>query len=121
MKIAFPTDDGRTISPHFGKAGQYVVVDVSGGALTTEQRSKAHHGAGQDHGPGHTHDDMFAPIQDCQLLIVGGMGTPAHQAAVAHGFQVVATGLTDITAALQAYLGGTLQDEPRRIHAPGAH
>ncbi len=121
MKIAFPTDDGQTISPHFGQATYYTVVNVSGGELEREKRSKAHHGAQHTPGQGHNHADMFAGIADCQLLVVGGMGIPAYRAAHDHGLQVIATGLRDITSALQAYLGGTLQDEPSLIHMPGVH
>ncbi len=121
MKIAFATDNGDTISPHFGMAPYYAVVDVSGGTLGRELRPKAYHGSGHDHGAGHSHDDMFASIGDCQMLVVGGMGTPAYEAAQARGLQVIATGIPDVTSAIQAYLGGTLRDEPNRVHKPGAH
>ncbi len=116
MKIAFPTEDGENISMHFGKAPYYTVIDISGGAQAREKRPKAHHGQSHDHGAGHTHDDMFASISDCQVLVVGGMGTPAYQAAVARGLQVIPVSLTDITSALQAYLDGKLQPEEKRIH-----
>jgi len=119
-KIAFATEDGNTISAHFGKAPYYKVVYVDGGQVVSEKvRAKAHHDNG--HGPGHSHADMFASIADCQVLVVGGMGTPAHQAALAHGLQVIATGQRDIAAALEAYLNGTLQENPLLIHVPGRH
>lgn len=119
MKIAFATEDGKTISAHFGKAPYYVVVEaVAGQAPARETRAKAHH----DSHHGHDHADMFASIADCQVLVVGGMGTPAHQAALAHGLQVIATDQRDIEAALQAYLNHTLQENPLLIHRPeGSH
>lgn len=116
MKIAFATEDGQTISAHFGKAPYYKVVCVDSGQLVSQEvRAKAHHGNG--HGP--SHSDMFANIADCQVLVVGGMGTPAHRAALAHGLQVIATGQRDIATALEAYLDGTLQENPLLIHRPG--
>jgi predicted Fe-Mo cluster-binding NifX family protein len=117
-KIALATEDGNTISAHFGRAPYYKVVCVDNGQVVSQEtRAKAHH----DDGHGHSHADMFASIADCQVLIVGGMGTPAHQAALAHGLRVVATGQSDIAAALQAYLDGTLQENPLLIHVPGRH
>ncbi len=121
MKVAFATDDGKTISRHFGQAQHYVVVDTEEKAQTHELRDKAYHGAQHEHGPGHTHADMFASIGDCQVLVVGGMGTPAYEAARQHGLQVIATGLADIPSALQAYGKGALQNDPDRIHRPGTH
>ena len=119
MKIAFATEDGKTISAHFGRAPYYAVVQVSEGkVLAQEARAKTHHDNGHH---GHSHADMFASIADCQVLVVGGMGTPAHQAALAHGLHVIATGQHDIGATLQAYLDGTLQENPLLIHVPGRH
>ena len=34
MKIAFVTDDGQSISAHFGRAAYYLVVDVVDGKET---------------------------------------------------------------------------------------
>jgi predicted Fe-Mo cluster-binding NifX family protein len=122
MKIAFATEDGQTISAHFGQAPYYTVVEVASGQVVSQQvRAKAHHDNGHRHGPGHTHDDMFASIADCQVLIVGGMGTPAHQAALTHGLRVIATSQRDIATATQAYLSDTLPENPLLIHKPGVH
>ena len=44
MKIAFITDDGKTISRHFGRAGQYLVVELAEGQiLKREMRDKIGH------------------------------------------------------------------------------
>jgi predicted Fe-Mo cluster-binding NifX family protein len=34
MKIAAITDDGRTISQHFGRASHYMVVTIEDGKIT---------------------------------------------------------------------------------------
>lgn len=122
MKIAFATDDGKTISAHFGKAPYYAVVETLDGKMVAQEvRAKAHHGHDHEHGHGHDHADMFASIQDCQVLVAGGMGTPAYEAALARGLQVIVTDQHDITIAAQAYLSGTLPVDRQRIHLPGAH
>ena len=54
MRIAAVSDDGTTISQHFGRASLYVVVEVEDGEVThTETRPKLGHRdfAGGGHGP----------------------------------------------------------------------
>ena len=88
MKIAVVTDDGITISPHFGRATQYLVLTVeTGQILAQESRPKPSHrefakaqgdthGGHEHHRPsdqGHgfgrhaagKHQRMFAPVLDC--------------------------------------------------------
>jgi predicted Fe-Mo cluster-binding NifX family protein len=123
-KIAFPTEDGRTIHQHFGRAPYFTVAAVDeSGAVRFEQRGKAYHGepqAGQTrpepHAAPHGHAGMFAPIADCQVLIAGGMGRPAYQRALDAGLKVILTGETSISAALAAYRAGALASDERRIH-----
>ena len=71
MKIAFVTDDERTVSAHFGRALHYVVLTVEGGQVTLrETREKAaHHHAGEgahEQGAEHHHgaaaDDLHAKM-----------------------------------------------------------
>jgi predicted Fe-Mo cluster-binding NifX family protein len=122
MKIAFPSDDGTTISDHFGRAVKYVVVDpeADSGWKTLD---KAHHGSGhgQHAGGGSLHQAMFAPLADCQVLVTRGMGQPAYDEAVALGLNVILTDEESIQAALDAYAQGSLKSDPRRVHAHGGH
>ncbi|HEX7975959.1 MAG TPA: NifB/NifX family molybdenum-iron cluster-binding protein [Anaerolineales bacterium] len=125
LKIAFPTDDGQTISQHLGQAAYFVVATLGvQDPPQLEQRAKAHHGdhAQHDHqGEGQIGHGMaqamFSTLADCQVLISGGMGQPAYERAVAQGFEVILTGEKDITRALEAYQAGTLVSDPRRVHA----
>ena len=57
MKVAVITDDGRTISQHFGRARFFLVATVEDGKLlTTELREKSgHHTFGQAEKPAHIH------------------------------------------------------------------
>lgn len=119
-KIAFPTDDGKTISAHFGRAPFFMVVTLDEqGAAQFEQRSKAFHGEQHSHDmhqTAHGHSPMFSPISDCQVLIAGGMGQPAYQHAVDARLKVIMTGEKSITAALEAYQSGLIISDERRIH-----
>ncbi len=118
VKIAVTTNDGIIVSGHFGMAEYYQVFIVENGKVTSqEQRSKPHHTVHPDmHQPHeHNHENMFAPVKDCQVLISGGMGSPAYDAAVANGLEVFFTRGT-IEAVIQEYLQGNLVSDPNRIH-----
>lgn len=131
MKIAFITDDGKTISQHFGRAPYYLVVEVEEGVvLNQEMRDKLGHqqlaneghrhqegqGSGMDAASHDKHNRMSQAIQDCEALICGGMGMGAYQSMQAFGITPLVTQIHDIDEALQAYLTGDLQDETERLH-----
>lgn len=126
-KIAFPTDDGETISRHFGQANYFQVITlVDGTATQKEQRQlPAHqhheHNHNHEHGHGHGHHNKFTLLQDCQVLIGAGMGQPAHNRLQEIGVDVWMTGEKTIAAALEKYISGTLSNDMRRVHAHHDH
>ncbi|MFL7838228.1 MAG: NifB/NifX family molybdenum-iron cluster-binding protein [Candidatus Promineifilaceae bacterium] len=64
MKIAAVTDDGKTISAHFGRALQYVVLTIEDGRITaSELRDKANHRDFQQGGSNH---DELIQISDAE-------------------------------------------------------
>lgn len=119
--IAFPTDDGQTISSHFGQAHFFQVIKVEGQkVLSSELREKASH-SHQDHSHAggsqpHPGQAMFEVIRDCQVLIAGGMGTPALERAKSFNMEVFLTGEKLISDALRAYQDGNLVTDLRRVH-----
>ena len=118
IKIAVATEDQRNISNHFGRAPQYRIITVDGSKIIgNEVRTKPYHSQQEHHpaGENHSHDDMFAPIADCRVLLCGGMGTPAFTKAQEAGLTVILTG-GDIEAAVMAYTSGSLTSDSRRIH-----
>lgn len=136
MKIAVITEDGKTISQHFGRAPYYLVFTVEDGQITqTEQRSKAGHQQfvtlhdhahddDHEHGQGHgfragddaKHNQMVAPIADCEVLLVRGMGRGAHMAVTQANIRPIITVISDPEGAVRAYLDGTLVDHPEKLH-----
>ncbi len=123
-KIAFPTDDGQTISRHLGESKFYVVALLDDeGNTTFEKREKpAHNHDKEERAPEHDCDHaqrgpaLFSPILDCQVLISGGLGRPAYDRATAQGLEVILPAQKNITDALEAYRAGTLVSDVRRIH-----
>lgn len=134
MKIAFVTDDGKTISRHFGRATYYTVITIEDGKETDrEMREKMghHHFANQadhhhhhDHSQGSgmdtssqgRHNQMLAAIEDCTVLVGGGMGTGAYLSMQSANIQPFITDYNLIDEALQAYLNGTLVDHREKLH-----
>jgi predicted Fe-Mo cluster-binding NifX family protein len=135
MKIAAVTDDGTTISAHFGRATKYAVLTVEDGRIIArELRDKAGHRDFEhevSHGHGH-HDDargrgfgehagekhrlMFEAIPDCQMLLARGMGQGAYQGLQQRGIRPILTEILDIDTAVQAVIDGTIEDHPERLH-----
>ena len=130
MKIAAVTEDGVTISQHFGRAPYYVVLTIEEGQIVNrEQREKVAHGRGagghvhiegQAHGfdaaSQDTHSRMAAPIADCQVLLARGLGAGAHASLQQAGIRPVITTIANIDeAALQA-ANGTIVDHQERLH-----
>ena len=138
-KIAFVVEEDRTtISAHFGRAQTYLVVTLEDGQIAGREFRAKHvaHGQGHDHDHDHEHDhqpeangghrhgrhqQMVEPIADCQLLVARGMGMGAHGHLTAAGIQPLLTDHQLVEQALKAYLAGTLENRPERLHAHGGH
>ena len=133
MKIAAITEDGRTISQHFGRAPYYLVVTLDNGQIVDRQlRDKLGHAhfadephegdssTGQPHGFGpaahNRHVQMAETIVDCQALLCGGMGAGAYQSMVERGIKPVVTELASIDEAVMAYVAGHLVDRTDQLH-----
>lgn len=98
MKIAFPTQDGQSISAHFGRSRGFLILETQGGLIThRELRSNpqaqpvAHDhgepGGGHGHG-GHDHAGFARLLQDCGAVLAQGMGGGAVKALRAAGLRI---------------------------------
>ena len=131
MKIAVITDDGKTISQHFGRAPYYMVFSIEDGKIThREMRDKMGHNQfsaigpeehhheqhGMDQASHDKHTQMAGSIADCQALLCGGMGLGAYESMRRLNIQPVVTDLRDIEAAVQAYIDGKLVDHTEKLH-----
>ncbi len=133
MKIAFVTDDGETISTHFGRAAYYLVVNVEDGRETgREMREKMGHAhfhteeshheehAGEKHGfdpqSQSRHASMLGAIEDCSVVICGGMGQGAVFSIQQSGKDLRLTSEPSIDKALQHFLEGKLPNQTELSH-----
>jgi predicted DNA-binding protein (UPF0251 family)/predicted Fe-Mo cluster-binding NifX family protein len=133
MKIAIISDQGTTISQHFGRASQYVVMNVEAGKITAREiRPKAGHhnfasGGHHEHdcgnevhghgaGASDKHDAMSSNILDCTVLLAGGMGWGAYESLKSHNIEPVITDVQDIEQAVNLYLENKLPNLMQRLH-----
>ncbi|OJX47162.1 MAG: hypothetical protein BGO78_16940 [Chloroflexi bacterium 44-23] len=132
MKIAAVSEDGITISQHFGRAPFYIVVTVENNALVShEKREKMGHAqfGGEKHVDGNDsrghgfdpvaqsrHASMAAAISDCRVLLARGMGAGAYESMKQAGIQPVVTEIENIDEAVKAYLMGALVDHTEKLH-----
>ena len=131
-KIAAITDDGTTISHHFGRAPLYCVVTIEDGKIThSELREKLGHAHFVNlHQPGEAHDQlhgtdaashnkhlqMAETIADCEALLCRGMGMGAYQSMQARGIRPVVTDIATIGEAALAYAAGQIVDHVEKLH-----
>jgi len=133
MKIAVITDDGKTISQHFGRATHYMVVTVEDGKIIDrEMREKMghahfqaehddhHNEAGGQHGFGsaadNRHGQMAAAIADCEAILCRGMGMGAYESMKTRNIRPVVTDIANIDESIMAYANGQIVDHIEKLH-----
>lgn len=132
LKIAVITDEGRTISSHFGRARYYLVATVEDGQVVNrELRNKPghaqfqaegheHENAGAAHGFGPSadsrHGRMVEAITDCEALLCGGMGKGAYESLKGREIRPVITDILDIDEALTSFINGQIIDHTEKLH-----
>ena len=129
MKIAAVSEDGVTISQHFGRAPFYVVVTVEDGKIIAhEKRDKMGHaqfggetheelhGHGFDPAAQDRHARMVAAIRDCEVLLAGGMGAGAYESMRQANIRPLVTDVANIDEAVRAYVAGDLKDHVEKLH-----
>ena len=137
MKIAAVTDDGVTISAHFGRGRQYPICEVKDGELgEIELRDKpgrhtcqgqhdhqhdaphSHHAGG--HGMGAEakgrHEQIMGSISNCQVLLASGMGAGASLHLTEAGIQPIVTDVEGFQTAVMQVIEGTIEDFTERLH-----
>jgi len=132
-KIAFITENGTTISQHFGRAPYYKVITIENEQVHAQeirekmghknfvsQHDDHQHDPNQPHGMDdaskNKHFQMAEAIKDCDVLLCGGMGLGARKHMEESGIQVIMTEIANIEEALSQYMAGTIKDRSERAH-----
>jgi len=132
MKIAAITDDGKTISQHFGHAQYYLIATVENRQIVSRDlREKLGHAQfadqphaeevpGQPHGMDaashNKHLQMAEAIADCEALLCRGMGMGAYESMKTRGIRPIVTDIASIDEAVMAYIEGKIVDQVERLH-----
>lgn len=135
MKIAIVSDDGQTISKHFGRAGEYVVFSVEQEKIVDRKslpkedfchashRRQGRHQHRSDPGgevfgnrSSSTHHQMFEAIKDCDVVLSRGMGRGAYLDLQSLGIRPIVTDIANIDMAVQAVLDDTVINHVENLH-----
>ncbi|MBU1299451.1 MAG: iron-molybdenum cofactor biosynthesis protein [Bacteroidetes bacterium] len=117
MKIAIASDEGRSISSHFGRTKGFVIFDVEGNEIKSrEYRNNTFTGHARGlEGAGHNidrHGPIITALKDCSTVIAHGMGKRIYNDLKEAGINVFITGEVDIEKVIALYLKGELVDKP---------
>lgn len=108
MKIAVTSQNRKTITGHAGKCRKFWIYQIEddrvlGRELLELPMEQSFHESG--HGAAH-------PLDDVNVLICGGMGQGLRGRLLQKGIQALATSETDPDRAVEAWLGGRLEELP---------
>lgn len=131
VNIAAVTDDGVTISQHFGRAKYYEVLFVENGKVVKRERREKlghhnfaqqehHHHSNEQHGfdesSHNKHVSMAEAIKDCQILLARGMGNGAYQSMLQLNIKPVVTDIKNIDEAVQAVINDSIVNHTEKLH-----
>jgi predicted Fe-Mo cluster-binding NifX family protein len=117
MRIAIPTNDGVSISEHFGRSAAFLIFEIENGQI--KNRELRTNGAKHSHAQGacdhhsadnkpHSHAGILAALDGCEVVICAGMGQRAAEALSASGAQIVIAAPVSAQDTVTAYLDGKL-------------
>lgn len=124
MKIAFASDDGKTISAHFGHAPCFVVVTVHDGIIVERELRQSGSGTAHNHETGACHRDKSENaacgchsggdiFRGCEAVVSLGMGPRAATQLQQHGIRpVILAEPMEIEAAALAIATGGAAEKP---------
>jgi predicted Fe-Mo cluster-binding NifX family protein len=139
VKIAIPTDDGKTVASHFGRAEYFMIVELQDGKEIARRLSEnlharghghhGHHGHHEEHenhegyghgwhhgnhgygeGHHHGHEDVFASTGEIQAVIAVRIGPHMFEDLKERGIEIyLVRPGTDIDEAISKLASGQLR------------
>lgn len=119
MKVAVASEDGVSISHHFGRSRAFLVFEVEDkkivgrsvrdNTFTAHARGECQDGHESQPHEHHGHGPIVAALRDCDVILCYGMGWRAAEDLKQNGIQAfVLQGEMSPEAAVSAYLAGEL-------------
>jgi predicted Fe-Mo cluster-binding NifX family protein len=119
MKIGVPTNDGTSISEHFGRSAAFLIYAAEDGKITGCEVKRngmehAHERGACDHNSPahepHSHASIISSLAGCEVVICAGMGQGAAEALKAGGVkQILVTDPGPAEQIVTAYLSGNIR------------
>jgi len=125
VKIAVASEDGKTISLHFGRAKGFVIIEVENSEIKSisfvpnsepcgNHECDEHHG--KHHSRGSKHERILKNLEGVDIVIAGGMGGAIYEELKRAGKQVFVTDQRDIIEAIKLLLEGKLDNLEELLH-----
>ena len=119
MKIAIASNDGITISPHFGRTMGFVVFEIENGKVKERIYRKNNftgHVLGMEGTGPHRdrHGLILEALKDCKTVIANGMGRRIYDDLNNAGIETFIVEENDTHQAIHLYLENKLQDHPEK-------
>ncbi len=121
-KLAIPTDDGKTVASHFGRAQYFMLVEIDGDKeisrkLVENLHARGHHGEHGEHhghgghGNGHGHDEVFMSTGDIEGVIAVRIGPHMFEDLKARNIRVYLVSVgKSIENAINSFIEGKLRN-----------
>ncbi len=118
MKIAIPSNDGKTVSKHFGRSEGFIIVEIEDNKIINKAYKKndftghaqglSHEHTAHGHGH-HSHEGIFKALGDCSVVIAGGMGQKLYKDFQEKKVMTYLTNESDIDSVLEQFINGQLE------------
>lgn len=124
MKIAIPSDEGTYLCQHFGRTLGFSIFEVADGQILNQeyrpnnftghalgQHQEHHHGAEHDDHAQHSHSRILNSLNDCEIVIAGGMGRRLVDDLTAAGKKIYITSQPETRKAVELFLNDELNSD----------
>ena len=115
MRIAIATDDRNHISQHFGRAQGFMVFEISGSSIISEEY-RANIGKNTGQCGSCNHGTMIKNIRDCDAVISYGMGQGIYSDLLSHNIQAIVTEESTVKDALRKFMSHELRNRIDKLH-----
>lgn len=124
MKVAIPSNDGKIISPHFGRSMGFKIFEIEGDKIISENympndftgHAQGHHEHNREHHNhshhGHSHQGIFNALEGVSAVIAGGMGRMLYDEFAQRNVKVFVTQEASVNTAVQRFIENNLDNSP---------
>lgn len=125
MKIAIPSDEGTYLCQHFGRTLGFAIFEVANGQIIHQEyrpndftghalgqhQEHQHHGPEHDDHAQHSHNRILDALNDCEVVIAGGMGRRLVDDLTDAGKKIFITSQGETRKAAEMFIAGELKSD----------